>query len=97
VRLEEGGLIVGAFPESEYEQGKIGLRASDRLVMFTDGVTEAVNEEDEEFGENRLVEACVRGRQLSAEALHDFLFDAVTEFCGGEFEDDATLLVVLVS
>ena len=97
MRLEEGGLIVGAFPESEYEQGKIGLRASDRLVMFTDGVTEAVNEEDEEFGENRLVEACVRGRQLSAEALHDFLFDAVTEFCGGEFEDDATLLVVLVS
>jgi phosphoserine phosphatase RsbU/P len=90
-RLEEGGLIVGAFQESEYGQGQIGLRPSDRLVMFTDGITEAVNEEDEEFGENRLVEACVRGRQLSAQALHDFLFDAVTGFCGGEFEDDATL------
>jgi serine phosphatase RsbU (regulator of sigma subunit) len=97
VRLEEGGLIVGAFQESEYEQGQIGLRPSDRLVMFTDGVTEAVNEEDDEFGEKRLVEATLRGRQLSSEALHDFLFDAVTEFCGGEFEDDATLLVVLVS
>jgi len=88
---------VGAFQESEYEQGQIGLRPSDRLVMFTDGVTEAVNEEDDEFGEKRLVEATLRGRQLSSEALHDFLFDAVTEFCGAEFEDDATLLVVLVS
>jgi len=97
VRLEEGGLIVGAFQESEYGLGQIGLRPCDRLVMFTDGVTEAVNEEDEEFGENRLVEACFRGRRLSAGVLHDFLFDAVTEFCGGEFDDDATLLVVLVS
>jgi hypothetical protein len=58
---------------------------------------EAVNTADEEFGEKRLVEAALRGRQLSAEALHDFLFAAVAEFCGGEFEDDATLLVVLVS
>ena len=73
------------------------MRPGDRLVMFTDGITEAVNAEDEEFGQKRLVEAALRGRQLSAEALHDFLFDAVTEFCGGEFEDDATLLVVLVS
>jgi serine phosphatase RsbU (regulator of sigma subunit) len=97
VRLEEGGLIVGAFQESEYGQGQIGLRPCDRLVMFTDGITEAVNEKDEEFGENRLVEACVRGCQLSAQALHDSLFDAVTGFCGGEFDDDATLLVVLVS
>ena len=97
VRLEEGGLIVGAFEENAYGQGQIELRPGDRLVMFTDGITEAVNAEDEEFGEKRLVQACVRGRQLSAEALHDFLFDAVTEFCSGEFEDDATLLVVLVS
>jgi phosphoserine phosphatase RsbU/P len=96
VRLEEGGLIVGAFEENAYGQGQIEMRPGDRLVMFTDGITEAVNAEDEEFGEKRLVEAALRGRQLSGEALHDFLFDAVTEFCGGEFEDDATLLVILV-
>jgi sigma-B regulation protein RsbU (phosphoserine phosphatase) len=97
VRLEQGGLIVGAFEENAYGQAQIEMRPGDRLVMFTDGITEAVNAEDKEFGEKRLVEACVRGRQLSAEALHDFLFDTVTEFCSGEFEDDATLLVVLVS
>ena len=97
VRLEEGGLIVGAFQESAYGQGEIELRPGDRLVMFTDGVTEAVNGEEEEFGEKRLVEASLRGRQLSAEALHHSLLDVVTEYCGGEFEDDATVLVVAVS
>lgn len=65
--------------------------------MFTDGVTEAVNGEDEEFGEKRLIEACLRSCQLCAEALHHSLFDIVAEFCGGEFDGDATVLAVLVS
>ena len=97
VRLEEGGLIVGAFQDSEYRQGQVDLRPGDRLVMFTDGITEAANGEEEEFGDRRLVEACLGGRQLSAEALHHSLFDIVAEFCDGEFEDDATVVVVAVS
>jgi len=97
VRLDEGGLIVGAFQEAAYAQGQIDLRPGDRLVMFTDGVTEVTNEEEEEFGEKRLAEACLRGRQLSAEALEHSLFEVVTEFCDGNFEDDATVLVMAVS
>ena len=97
VRLEDGGLIVGAFEENAYGQGQIDLRPGDRLVMFTDGITEAVNGEEEEFGEKRLVEAALRGRELCAEALRSSLFDIVSEFCGGEFDDDATVLVVAVS
>ena len=97
VRLEEGGLILGVFQERAYEQGEIEVRPGDRLVMFTDGVSEAVDGEGEEFGEERLAEASRSGRQLSAEALHHCLLDRVTEFCGGEFEDDATVLVVAVS
>src|SRR5262249_9159662 len=46
VRLEEGGLILGAFQESEYRQGKIDLQPGDRLVLFTDGITETVNGEE---------------------------------------------------
>ena len=97
MRLEEGGLIVGAFQDSVYTQGQIDLQPGDRLVMFTDGITEAINGEEEEFGDRRLVEACLRGRQLSAEALHGSLFEIVTEFCGGEFEGDTTVVVVAVS
>ncbi len=96
VRLEEGGLILGSFQERSYEQGEIDLRPGDRLVMFTDGVSEAVDGEGEEFGEERIAEASRCGRQLSAEVLHRSLFERVNEFCGGEFEDDATILVLAV-
>jgi len=97
VRLEQGGLIVGAFQESVYDQGEIDLRPGDRLVMFTDGLSEAVNRNGEEFGEERLAEASRSNRQLPAEALHRCLLDRVTDFCGGDFGDDATVLVVAVS
>ena len=97
VRLVQGGLIVGAFQESVYDQGEIDLRPGDRLVMFTDGLSEAVDGDGEEFGEERLAEASRSNRQLSAEALHRCLLDRVTDFCGGEFEDDATVVAVAVS
>lgn len=97
VRLEEGGLILGAFQESSYAQGEVKLRPGDRLVMFTDGVSEAINEEGEEFGEERLADAALRDRQLPAEALHHPLLERVTQFCGDEFEDDATVLVLGVA
>ncbi|HYK91999.1 MAG TPA: SpoIIE family protein phosphatase [Acidobacteriota bacterium] len=95
-RLAEGGVILGAFPESEYKQGEIHLRPGDRLVMFTDGVSEAANAEGEEFGEERLIEAVRSNRKLSAKMLRHSLVEAVTGFCGGEFADDATLLVVAI-
>jgi len=65
--------------------------------MFTDGLSEAGDGKGEEFGEERLAETSRCNRQLSAEALHHCLLDRVTDFCGGEFEDDATVLVVAVS
>jgi sigma-B regulation protein RsbU (phosphoserine phosphatase) len=63
-------MIVGAFEESVYDQGEIGLQPGDRLVMFTDGLTEAVDKNNDEFGEERLAAASRRNRKLSAEALH---------------------------
>jgi uncharacterized protein YndB with AHSA1/START domain len=97
VRLEAGGLILGIFPEGSYEEGEIELRPGDRLVMFTDGLSEAVDGEGEEFGEERVAELSRCTRQLSAEALRRGLLEQVTEFCTGGFEDDATILVVAVS
>src|SRR5260370_29705197 len=96
-RVEEGGVMVGGVEESVYDQGEMELRPGDRLVMFTDGLSEAVDGDGEEFGEKRLTEASQCNRQLSAEALRRCLLDRVTDFCGGEFGDDATVLVIAVS
>jgi sigma-B regulation protein RsbU (phosphoserine phosphatase) len=97
VRLEEGGLILGIFQEHSYEESEIELRPGDRLIMFTDGISEAVDGEGVEFGEKRMAELSCGARQLSAEALRRRLLERVTEFCAGRFEDDVTLLVVAVS
>jgi len=97
VRLEKGGLILGIFEEHSYEEGEIELRPGDRLVMFTDGISEAVDGEGVEFGEKRMAELSRGARQLSAEALRRRLLERVTTFCAGRFEDDVTLLAVAVS
>jgi serine phosphatase RsbU (regulator of sigma subunit) len=52
--LSTGGTIIGMFPQALYEEGTIDMRPGDVLIVFTDGVTEALNPSDEEFGEDRL-------------------------------------------
>jgi serine phosphatase RsbU (regulator of sigma subunit) len=69
------------------------LEPGDRMLMFTDGVTEARNENGEEFGEDRLIELLGRLRDLEAEALKNRLIEELVEYSGGNFDDDVTLLV----
>src|ERR1017187_5287410 len=52
--LTTGGTIIGMFPKTSYEEGTLALHAGDVLIVFSDGVTEALNPADEEFGEDRL-------------------------------------------
>lgn len=52
--LKSGGTVIGMFPSSEYEEATVELRAGDAMLAFTDGVTEALNPNQEEFGEERL-------------------------------------------
>jgi phosphoserine phosphatase RsbU/P len=52
--LPAGGLVIGMFPTARYEEGALQLRPGDVLIVFSDGVPEAHNPEDEEFGEDRL-------------------------------------------
>ena len=96
IRLRNGGPVLGVFPQWDYEQEVARLAAGDRLVLFTDGVTEAINARDEEFGEERLIRLVVDSRELPAQALQAKILNAVAEFTGGDFQDDATLLVIAV-
>ena len=65
-------------------------------MLFTDGVTEAQNENGEEFGEERLQELLLANTDISAAELRERVIAAVTEFGNGSFYDDVTLLVLKI-
>jgi len=93
-RLETGGPILGAFGDAAFEEETLHLRDRDTLVMFTDGVTEARNASDEEFGENRLM-TCLSASAVSTPVvLLNRIFAAVREFCQrADQSDDITVTV----
>jgi sigma-B regulation protein RsbU (phosphoserine phosphatase) len=95
-RLTCGGPVLGVIADAPYEQGQITLTGQDRIVCFTDGLTEARAADDAEFGEDRLIAAAIANRSCSAPALRTRLMESVATFTDGRFQDDATLIVVAV-
>jgi sigma-B regulation protein RsbU (phosphoserine phosphatase) len=96
VRMNHGGVVLGVFPDWEYREEHVDLEPGDRLVLFTDGITEIANATGEEFGEERLMELLRANRALDAEAIEKRVMAAIAEFSGGNFQDDATLIVTAV-
>lgn len=93
--LEAGGLILGVLPDAHYEEGEAHIATGDALVLYTDGVTEARNSEDEEYDEARLDVALGRHCGLSADAcLKALRLDVETFIAGVPYTDDVTLLVL---
>ena len=93
-RLEHGGAVLGVFPELKYNQGEVDLISGDRLLLFTDGVSEAQNASGNEFGEERLVRLLQDNCSLGAGDLQRRVIGTVTEFSKGNFHDDVTLLAM---
>ena len=93
-RLSDGGTVLGVFPDTPYDQGEMPLEAGDRLIFYTDGITEARNPAGDEYGEEQLAAAAIRCRTDPAEVIKDALLADVNGFTGGHFDDDATLIVV---
>jgi phosphoserine phosphatase RsbU/P len=96
-RLREGGLVLGVFTNQTFKSDAIRLRTGDRMVLFTDGVTEACNAEDEEFGEERLLNVLQESRGHTATEIQKKILQATSEFSHAPLRDDATLLVVAVN
>lgn len=100
-RLDVNGLVVGAFPFAKYEESRVTLEPGDLLVCFSDGMTEPENEFEEEYGEERLIEALKRHRHLPAGKLIAEVTAEIRHFThaarqgGGseELQDDMTMLV----
>ena len=96
-RLTEGGAVLGVFPSQKFTRGTTRLERGDRVVLFTDGVTEASDPDDEEFGEERLVRLLQQNTGSSANELQAKIMQAAGDFCRGHWHDDATLLVLAVA
>ncbi len=96
-RLAEGGMVLGVFPENRYEETTVPFASGDRLILYTDGITESRNPAGEEFGDDRLAEVAARGRDRAPAALKDYVMQQVQAFTSGVFEDDATLIVTAIA
>ena len=93
-RLSSSCPPIGLSPEEICELASADLVAGDVVVFYTDGVTEAGNRFGEEFGLERLSAVVRRGSSLSAEDLMIDIYNTAADFCGDDFDDDATILVV---
>ncbi len=97
LELRTGGMILGMFPEAPYERGEFVLEPGDLLLLYTDGLTETLNGEEEEFGEERLAHVLQGGLPDSAGEVIDLLKRRVQDFAGRDgFGDDLTILVIRV-
>ena len=93
-RLERGGLVLGPLADAAFEQGVTSIKPGDRVVMFTDGVTEARSPGGEEFGDERLIELAVKFRELDAARMKERVFESLMEYTGGSFDDDVTIVAL---
>ena len=95
--LLEGGVALGIFENSEYEARPLSLSSGDIIVFYTDGVTEAKNEKDEEFGTKRLKQVINDSYHLNASEIQNNIYQAVKDFTGGKPKaDDLTMIVIKV-
>ncbi len=97
IRLDTGGPVIGLLPRAAYEQGECPMFPEDILILFTDGITEAMTEEDEEWGEERLIAAARRHSSLEPAQMIQAIFHAAdTHTRTATQHDDMTLLIVKV-
>lgn len=97
LRLEDGGPVVGLFKAARYSQASLMLAAGDVLLLYTDGISEAMNASDEEWGEDKMMDAVRACRSRPATEIIDELMQAADQFVAGAPQhDDMTITVIKV-
>jgi sigma-B regulation protein RsbU (phosphoserine phosphatase) len=93
-QLDMGGIVLGVCKDMDYPTESVSLKAGDTLVMYTDGITEASNNNDEVFGVDRLGELVEVYGDESSESLAEAIIDTALQFTSQGWQDDVTLMVV---
>jgi len=92
--LTQHGMLLGVLPDQEFPSAKVLVAEGDKLIVYTDGITEAKDEANEQFGVTRLIEAIKEASDSSAGDVAHSIILAVTNHAGGQLpDDDMTLLV----
>ena len=91
--LKAAGAVLGQFPRWLYEQSELQMRSGDKLLLFTDGLVEACNVDEESFGEHNVIRIARENLSSSAEELMGLLMRAASQH-SGDFQDDASLIVL---
>ncbi len=93
--LDCGGMVIGMFPKAPYEFETVAIEPGTELLIFTDGLSEIMDSEGEEYGEERLVQKMLSQRGMDcAESLKQTLITDVLEFGGHRMIDDLTIMVL---
>jgi sigma-B regulation protein RsbU (phosphoserine phosphatase) len=96
-RLDQGGPVIGLLYPVPYLEASVALQPGDLLVAYTDGISEAMNRDDEEWGEERLQAAATACRDLPAAEMVTRVFSAADGFvAGAKQHDDMTLVVARI-
>jgi len=93
-QLVRGGTPLGMFPASEFQEGKLILQPDDMLVLYSDGITEAVSRSGEEFGESRLEDLVRHHAREPLGVIQSLILEKVQAWSGDELDDDVTLMLV---
>ncbi|MBV9498885.1 MAG: SpoIIE family protein phosphatase [Acidobacteriaceae bacterium] len=97
LRLDCGGPVIGLLPEACYEEGPLLLGPGDLLIAYTDGISEAMNSADEEWGEEAMIFVAQQSSDRTAEDIVKAIFAAADNFVGNAAQhDDMTVLVMKV-
>jgi len=93
--LDRGGILLGAFPGAKYQEAEVRLEKNDVLFFYTDGLSEAQNHDEEEFGEKRILDYLLSNRRMNSDEILEGILSDVRMFDRTDPPRDDTTLIVM--
>ena len=95
IRLTKGGTVLGFMEDFQFEEDSVNLKKGDTIIIYSDGISEAMNEKDEEFGEEKLLAVLKKNIKSTAEILIEKVSDAIKAFVQDVSQSDDITIVVI--